>query len=224
MAVTVRARLTFIEEILGKASGNKALHSEYIASKAPDAETMEQEIEAIGAERVTEKTMTVFPRNEKGEEILWPYQIKGFFKSAQQTLNRITKDKKKFPYMTAHKSKIDNLIFVKATQDSWKRTGTGIVIHYPEGVEESYDCERPLRAETAQGPRVALAHSETCPAGSWIELDIMSRDDDLEYYIHEWLNSGMFYGIGQWRNADKGRFVWELLDEDGKVIKGGNKD
>lgn len=217
----IRVRLTFIEEILGTASGNPALHTEFIASKAPDAETREQEIAAVGASLVTEKTMTVFPRNEDGDEILWPYQVKGFMKSAQQTLNRI-EDKKSPLYLTAYKSKIDNLVFVKATQDRWGTHGTGITIHYPDGVDESYDCERPLRAETAQGPRVALAHSETCPVGSWVEMDILTRDDRLEQNVIAWLNSGMFYGIGQWRNADRGRFVWELLDDKGKVI-GGNK-
>lgn len=84
-------------------------------------------------------------------------------------------------------------------------------------------AETPLRAETAQGPRVALAHSETCPAGSWIEMDILTRQDDLMKYVPEWLNSGMFSGISQWRNAGKGRFVWEQLDKDGKVI-GGNRE
>lgn len=219
----IRVRITFVEEILGTASGNPALHTEYIASKAPDAETKEQEIAAVGANAFTEKSMTVFPRNEDGDEIFWPYQIKGFFKSAQKTLNMIT-DKKRFPYVSAYKTKIDNLIFVKAVEDSWFGKTHGIVIHWPEDVEESYDCERPLRADTAQGPRVALAHSETCPAGSWIEIDIKTKADDLEMNIHEWLNSGVDYGIGQWRNSGKGRFVWELLDMDGNVIKGGNKD
>lgn len=219
----IRVRITFVEEILGTASGNPALHTEYIASKAPDAETKEQEIAAVGANAFTEKSMTVFPRNEDGDEIFWPYQIKGFFKSAQKTLNMIT-DKKRFPYVSAYKTKIDNLIFVKAVEDSWSGQTHGIVIHWPDDVEESYDCERPLRADTAQGPRVALAHSETCPAGSWIEIDIKTKADDLEMNIHEWLNSGVDYGIGQWRNSGKGRFVWELLDMDGNVIKGGNKD
>ena len=221
---TMRVRLTFIEDLLGTASGNPALHSEYIASKAPDAETREQEIAAVGADIVTEKTMTVFPRNEDGNEILWPYQVKGFFKSAQQSLNKTVKaeDRKKFPYLSSYKSVIDNLVFCKAVQDRWDSQGTGIVIHWPEGVEETYDCERPLRAETAQGPRVALAHSEVCPAGSWVEVDILVRTDDLLRNVREWLDGGIFYGIGQWRNSGKGRFVWEELDEKGKVI-GGNK-
>ena len=221
---TMRIRLTFIEDILGTASGNPALHTEYIASKAPDAETRDAEIAAVGAEIVTEKTMTVFPRNEDGDEILWPYQIKGAFKSAQQALNKTvkTEDRKKFPYMSSYKGTIDTLVFIKAVQDRWDQKGSGIVIHWPEDVEETYDCERPLRAETAQGPRVALAHSEVCPAGSWVEFDVLVRVDDLMKNVREWLNGFVFYGIGQWRNSGKGRAVWEELDEKGNVI-GGNK-
>ena len=219
----IRVRLTFISEILGTQPGNQAIHTTYVASKAPDAEKMADEVAAIGADLVTEKTMTIFPRNAEGEEIFWAYQIRGFFKTTQQTLNRIY-EKKKFPYMTAFKTKIDNLVFVKAPQDRWDGRETGIIIHYPDGVEESYDCERPLRAETAQGPRVALAHSETCPEGSWIEMDILTRADDLMEYVPEWLNSGIYYGISQWRNAGKGRFVWEQLDDAGNVIGGNKRD
>ena len=70
---TIRARLHFIEEVLGTASANKELHSEYIASKAPDAKKREDEVAAIGVEAATEKAMTVFPRNEAGQKILWGY-------------------------------------------------------------------------------------------------------------------------------------------------------
>ena len=71
MAVTIRARIHFIEDSLGTASANKELHSEYIASKAPDAKKREEEVAAIGVEAATEKAMTVFPRNEAGQKTLW---------------------------------------------------------------------------------------------------------------------------------------------------------
>ena len=51
----MKVRLTFIEEILGTASNDKELHAEYIASKAPDAISKKEEIEAIGVEGVIEK-------------------------------------------------------------------------------------------------------------------------------------------------------------------------
>lgn len=77
--------------------------------------------------------------------------------------------------------------------------------------------------EMAQGPRVALAHSETCPVGSWCEFDILCRDEDLAAQIPEWMSSGIYYGIGQWRNSGRGRYVWEEIDpETGRTI-GGNK-
>lgn len=220
--VTVRARLHFIEEVLGTASANKEIHSEFIASKAPDAMKREQEIAAIGVEAATEKAMTIFPRNEKGEKIFWGYQIKGYLKASQKTLNMLNGKGDKF-YLPSYKSKLDNLVFVKATTDSWKHKESGIVIHEPEGVE-AHDCERSLRAETAQGPRTTLAHSETCPAGSYFDIDIMSLDDKLENNIVEWLNMGMLYGIGQWRNSGKGRFLWEEIDQETGEAIGGNYD
>ena len=84
---TIRARLHFIEEVLGTASANKELHSEYIASKAPDAKKREDEVAAIGVEAATEKAMTIFPRNAEGQKIHWGYQVDGVLNAAQKTLN-----------------------------------------------------------------------------------------------------------------------------------------
>ena len=58
---TLTVRLTLTEEMLGTASANPEIHSEYIASKAPDAMSMEEEVAAIGADEVEKKAMTVFP-------------------------------------------------------------------------------------------------------------------------------------------------------------------
>ena len=63
-----------------------------------------------------------------------------------------------------------------------------------------------------QGERVALAESETIPAGSSIEFTIMTFDDGLWPTITEWLQYGRYRGIGQWRNSGKGRFEYEFLD------------
>ena len=76
----MKVRLTLIEEILGTASGNKNIHADYIASKAPDAAKREEEIEAIGVDAEIEKSMTVFPRDNEGQPFIWDYQIRGFFK------------------------------------------------------------------------------------------------------------------------------------------------
>lgn len=73
----LQCKLTTIEAMLGTASNNKELHSEFIASHAPDAPSREEEIEAVGVEEVIEKGMTVFSRNRMAP-ILWDYQIKAF--------------------------------------------------------------------------------------------------------------------------------------------------
>ena len=45
---TIHIRMYFFEEVLGSASFNKELHDEFIASKAPDAMSREEEVEALG--------------------------------------------------------------------------------------------------------------------------------------------------------------------------------
>lgn len=69
----LKCRLTTIEALLGTASNNKALHSEFIASHAPDAPSREEEIAAVGVDEVIEKGTTVFSRNKDGNPILWDY-------------------------------------------------------------------------------------------------------------------------------------------------------
>ena len=195
----MKVRLTFTEEILGTASADPEIHATYIASNAPDAPSKKEEVEAIGVEEVIEKSMTVFPRGNDGEPILWDYQIKGFFKNAAKAFGYVGGKSK----LTAYKTKIDNLVFVKERQ---------IKLQIPEGGKIG-SCQRPLRASTAQGERVALANSESCPAGTVIEFTIMTMVDDLMKNIIEWLDYGKLNGIGQWHNSGKGRFEWTDISE-----------
>lgn len=75
----IKVKLTFTEEILGTANATTTIHDEYIASKAPDAKSREEEIAALGVAEVVEKSMTVFPTLEDGTPFLWDYQVKGLF-------------------------------------------------------------------------------------------------------------------------------------------------
>lgn len=81
----------------------------------------------------------------------------------------------------------------------------------PDG-ETIGECQRPLRASTAQGERVALAHSETVPAGTKQSFDVLLLRDDLEDLVREWLEYGKYHGTGQWRNSGKGRFVCTITE------------
>lgn len=70
-------------------------------------------------------------------------------------------------------------------------------------------CERPLRASSASGERVALAASETVPAGTVLEFSILVMNPKDAETVREWLDYGRLRGLFQWRNSGKGRFEWE---------------
>lgn len=193
---TVAIEITFTEEVLGSSPNTKEIYSEFIASKAPDAASVADEVEAVGADEVTEKGTTVFPRNDDGEPVIWDYQLKGFMKDACGALRRVpgTLSSK----CKAYKKVIDGTIFVKERS---------VAFQLPEGGEVGI-CERPLRADTPQGARVALARSETVPAGTKIRFTLVVMNKSDWPLVQEWLDYGKFRGIGQWRNSGKGRFEW----------------
>lgn len=195
----IKVKLTFTEELLGTCSNNPDIHAEYIASKAPDADKVEQEIEAIGVDAVTEKGMTVFPRTSYGSVFLYDYQVKGFFKDAAQMLKKIPGTH--CSTVKAFKKEIDGLLFPQPRQ---------IVLHLPDGASVGR-CQRPLRAQTAMGERIALSDSESVPAGTWCELQIVCMTKAMELLVMECLDYGALRGIGCWRNSGKGRFTYEIL-------------
>ena len=203
----IKVKLTFKEPILGTWPANPNVAREFIASKSPDATTVEDEIAALGADSVADKGMTVFPRDPEGRPIFYDYQIKGFFKDSCGMLSRIggkTETGKKKAVnesgrITAYKKTIDGLIFVEPRM---------IPIVFDGEIGE---CQRPLRAQTAQGERVSLTNSEEIPAGATCEFTVVLLDESHEKAVLEWRSYGALRGIGQWRNSGKGRFLYEIV-------------
>lgn len=193
----MKVKITLLEPMLGMTSSDPKITETYIASKAPDAKKMEEEIEAIGVEGVVEQGKTVFPRDEQGRPFLWDYQIKGFFKDTCGALRRVKGSKSE--KVKAYKKEIDGLLFPEPRKIPINVNG------------EIGDCQRPLRASTPMGERVALANSEEIPAGSTLEFTIAMLADYQEI-IREWLDYGRYRGLGQWRNSGKGRFTWEEME------------
>lgn len=193
----MKVRLTFTEELLGTKPGDPDVYGNYIASKAPDAKTMAEEIEAFGIEEVAEKGVTVFLRTKDGLPYLEDYTIKGFFKDSCGVLRKVpgTISSK----VKAFKKEIDGLVFAYPRE---------IILHMPDGLDY---CQRPLRAATPQGERVSLAKSESAPAGTWIEFEIECLTETMYDLVVELLDYGAKRGMGQWRNSGKGRFTWEWL-------------
>ena len=201
----IKIRLTLTEEMLGTASANPDIHSEFIASKAPDAQKLEDEVAALGADAVEKKGMTIFARDEDGDPCVWDYQIKGFFKDAAQMMKKVPGSASSA--LKAYKKEIDGAIFVYPRK---------IKLTMPKDGEIGV-CQRPLRAQTMQGERVALASSETVPAGTTLTFTVQFLNKADVALCVEWLNYGALRGLGQWRNSGKGRFLWDQMDGAGKA-------
>lgn len=196
--VTLKVKLTFTEAILGTSPSNEDVYREFIASKAENAATIEDEVAALGVDAVAEKGMTVFPRTADGAPFLYDYQIKGFFKDTCGGLRKVKGTVSSG--IKAYKKEIDKLIFPEPRCIPFENCGD--IAH----------CQRPLRAQTAQGERISLAMSEEIPAGATVTFQIVCLTDDHEKAVREWLDYGKYSGIGQWRNSGKGRFTWEEVE------------
>lgn len=199
----MKIKITFTEPLLGTLAGTKEIAAEFIASKHPDG-TRPDEAETIqNMDEQLEKSSTIFPKDEKGI-FLWDYQVKGFIKDAMLskiTCGEYTQEKLKKVRLTmySYKKTVDQHIFVSPRK---------IYLNTPS---ETYFTERPLRAETMRGERIALARSETAPIGTTCEIEIISCNDKLWDYIIPCLDYGKLRGIGQWRNSGMGRFSYEDL-------------
>lgn len=224
---TRRYRLTGTSAIMGSNPANPDIHSQYVAAKAKElakaglisdeqarAKAEEETSMLPSAEElaeqqrdIKERGLTVFLRNGRGELCLSAHVIKGYFKSAFTVL----KDQLK---ISAVKGKVDNLIFVSPAYIPILMDGRPV--HTPDGY-----CERPLRAETMQGPRISLASSELLDAPWELEFELTlignsatKRSVEISWAEIECaLSYGEFKGLGQWRNGGYGSFRFERLPD-----------
>lgn len=204
----LKVRITFTEEVLGSQCADKEIHRTYIASKAPDAPSREDEVATLGVDAVEEKSMTVFHKSEDGKPFVYDYQVKGMFKDSCGMLRKVKGSESS--KIKAYKKEIDGLIFVKERK-------IPLIFDGDMGT-----CQRPLRANTPQGERISLACSETVPVGTTMEFTVQCMLDSHVKLIKEWLDYGELRGFSQWRNSGKGRYVWDELDKNGNIIGGNN--
>jgi len=201
----MKARIKFTEPLLGTLSGNKEIAEEYINSKHPEGHSKEES--EMHPDEELEKSSTIFARD--GDKLmLWDYQFKGFFKEAcEQMINSGTMTKEELKGTNnslrltqyLYKKTIDKQIFVMPRK---------ICLELPEGMKPEF-TERPLRGQTMRGERICLARSESVPAGTSLEIEVVCLNTKLEPYIKQWLTFGALFGMGQWRTSGMGRFKWE---------------
>lgn len=199
----IALEITLLEDLLGTASNDPDFHRKYIASKSDDAKKLEEELKALPPEERLEQLRTVFPR-EDGRPLLWDYQVKGFLKEASLALCELgvldVPASFRFTKWTG-KRIMDRGVFV------WPRA---IVLQMPPGGEIG-KCVRPIRVVTLQGERVAIAESESVPAGTTCKVLIGAIGPHLEKIVQQTLAYGPLSGLGQWRNSGKGRFSCKYL-------------
>ena len=248
----VRCRTTNM--MLGTQPNNPDIHREFIASKNPDPEGVEQEVKAnelavntaIGNDQeIEDLQMTIFPRAvfaikdgkyydpevdvvPEGADIvnlpfLYDYQWRGSFKESIGMLSRADSAKGgtyAASGITAHKKVVDG---------TWFIANRKIPLFLPEtftnmmGEEvATYDergnlrtLSRPLRADTAKGPRTALATSEIVPAGTEFYFGIRLLNENALQACLETLDYKEWMGMLQWRGGGKGTLEWTLCNKDG---------
>lgn len=194
--------LTGLTPILGSLPAAKELRANRVTVNAPTKQDAEAENFPFDS---AERGLTIFSRNRQDQLCLMAYQVKGFFKAALYALSGQYK-------ITAYKSKVDLMLFVEPRFIPLIRDGKTIQF-------EDEILERPLRSSGPKGDRVSLAASEQVNDPWSVEIEITllppkaaaagTTGTLLTWEVVEAaLDYGSYHGLGQWRNADYGRFIW----------------
>lgn len=200
MDITTKTyRIALTSDLLGTVPKDPEVYRSYIETKRP--ENGEDDTEYLNVEKIEEKGWTGFMKDDKGL-FLYSYMILGFLKNASEVLKhqiKVTKTKKGEQItegLKAGRSKIDKYLFIKPRKVYLGKEA-------PDGV-----VERPLRAMTAQGPRVSLARSDYIAAGTELEFELtLLKNPELSWDIIDKLwEYGQYQGLGQWRSGGNGRF------------------
>jgi hypothetical protein len=205
---TYNVKLTFTTPILGSAPSSKDVYKNYVASQMPEPteEKVAIEVDQIPTEP-TQVGKTIFRVDPETKHLIYlPHQIRGFMKEAASAITGKS--------IVAFRSKIDKFVFVSPDIIELKLNGEPIVATTEAPLST---LERPLKAFTAQGPRVSLLSSEQIQKGVEASFKILvlplAQREITEEVLRAWLDYGQFQGISQWRNGGYGRFTYELTAE-----------
>lgn len=178
----------------------------------PSTEGGSQNITALLEEEVTtvedleERGWTGFHEDADGP-FLMDYMIKGFISEAART-------KKEDGTIKQLQDKVKRYVFVSPrrirlpkpsrVEDYSAQSDKPMIIKTDKGLV----CERPLRAQTAQGPRVTVTRSDVVAAGTVLTftLKVLGGGGISATLLKTILSYGQFQGLGQWRSGGWGRF------------------
>jgi hypothetical protein len=188
-----KLKVIFIAPLLGSQASIQVA-TEYVAKK--NGFTPEDDELAMLPD-VLDKGTTVFHKMDDGTPAIMNYHLMGFLKEAGRVLNGLAGDGVK-----NLRSKVGSYVSVQPRI---------IPLIVPAGVKVEY-LERPLRAETPLGPRVALARSEMLPEGTTFKamLSVINKEIDRRV-LEDLLDYGYNKGMCQWRSSGAyGNFRYEL--------------
>lgn len=136
----------------------------------------------------------MFHVDEEGP-FIYDYMVKGHLCEAARTL-------KVWGQLKQLQDKFKRYVFVRPRR-----------IHLPGLLDEP--LERPLRAQTAQGPRVTVVRSDVCAEGTEIsyQLHVLETSGITENCLRDVLDYGGYIGYGQWRTGGWGAFEVLNLEE-----------
>lgn len=200
---TLTIECQLLTDLLGTLPGDDKIYSEFIKTKTPEG-TIDEDMN-FNPEMEIEKKTTYFRRNSSGELCLADYQIKGFLKSTGDAIRRRVRKENGAPTKGA-----------KSGWESWLSNCDMNVHVFPRlislgMIEPDGIVERPLRAQTMQGPRVSLARSEMIREDKTFTFEIVVRGGVSREQIIECLEEGKYTGLGQWRNAGYGRIIYRIV-------------
>lgn len=216
-------KITITEPMLGLSPGDRKVYERFLTENATPEQIAEESAllpDPADVSELKENVSCVFPKDETG--LFWfNYQIRGFFKETLRALFEIGMLEKlgSLSKWTIAKA-VDNTLFV---------TPRRIYLHGPDGkIIKDTDkyLERPLRASTLQGERIALARSQEVPVGTTFSFTVMTLTNDKG--LKSWavldadkvkacLDYGALKGFGHWRTGGFGQFTWELSGKGGAV-------
>lgn len=219
---SLTVELTFTEPLLAVCPGNRDIYHDWKSPNAPSAALAAEEEAALpelDPEEIEIKGMTVFPRDDTGLHF-WDWQLRGMIKEQIETL----------VHLGSAPDALNVYNYKKAVNKFVHVTPRRVYLLDPSGNPWKIAIEklqRPLRASTMRGERIALASSELLPVGTTCRFDVILLqsppksgpktklavfDEDL---IAQCLNLGKLTGLGQWRSGGWGRFTWERLKAEG---------
>jgi hypothetical protein len=193
--------IKFTSEVLGSQPGRNDPASKFIRDRTraehPEVEVPPEEIESLPVE-INKGTTGFFRSRNRKNVVFKSYQIKGMLKEAASQLNGIDNIKNL-------RSKVESTIFINPVDIPVEGVS----------VKDIGILERPLRAMTAQGPRVTLARSETIPSGGTLKCRMtvyqLPKFSASESLLRDVLDFSRTLGLGQWRNSNVyGQFDYKL--------------